>query len=195
MMQTSLNNVSIRLKSGGHSFSVSELSVEVRNASQPVVVAVLTAKSTLVPAEFFDKEHAADYLREVGLALTSEECAVYSNAVNGAVAVMAVSKRCYDELKEAIPSGVIFTSPLLDGDVLEKGSVLHLEADVLYVRIFDGGLRCAETFECKNDADVLYYLTKIDEVYGIYNMFARAKGDVKRVQKLLKPLFKDLVCE
>ena len=195
MMQTSLNNVSIRLKSGGHSFSVSELSVEVRNASQPVVVAVLTAKSTLVPAEFFDKEHAADYLREVGLALNIEECAVYSNTVNGAVAVMAVSKRCYDELKEAIPSGVIFTSPLLDGDVLEKGSVLHLEADVLYVRIFDGGLRFAETFECKNDADVLYYLTKIDEVYGIYNMFARAKGDVKRMQKLLKPLFKDLVCE
>ena len=194
-MQTSLNNVSIRLKSGGHSFSVSELSAEVRNASQPVVVAMLTAKSTLVPAEFFDKEHAADYLREVGLALNIEECAVYSNAVNGAVAVMAVSKRCYDELKEAIPSGVIFTSPLLDGDVLEKGSVLHLEADVLYVRIFDGGLRFAETFECKNDADVLYYLTKIDEVYGIYNMFARAKGDVKRMQKLLKPLFKDLVCE
>ena len=194
-MQTSLNNVSIRLKSGGHSFSVSELSAEVRSASQPVEVVALTAKSTLVPAEFFDREHAADYLLEVGLTPSVTECAVYSDVVNGAVAVMAVSKRCYAELRESIAAGVRFTSPLLEGDILEKGSILHLESDVLYVRIFDGGLRFAEALECKNDADVLYYLATLNHVYGIYNMYARANGDVKRMQKLLKPLFKDLVCE
>ena len=195
MMQTSLNNVSIRLKSGGHSFSALELSAEVHSASQPVEVVVLTAKSTLVPAEFFDREHTADYLIEVGLTPSVAECAVYSDVVNGAVAVMAVSKRCYAELRESIAVGVRFTSPLLEDDILEKGSVLHLESDVLYVRIFDGGLRFAEALECKNDADMLYYLATLNQVYGIYNMYARAKGDVKRMQKLLKPLFKDLVCE
>ncbi len=195
MMQTSLNNVSIRLKSGGHSFSALELSAEVRSASQPVEVVVLTAKSTLVPAEFFDREHAADYLIEVGLTPSVAECAVYSDVVNGAVAVMAVSKRCYAELRELIAVGVRFTSPLLEDDILEKGSVLHLESDVLYVRIFDGGLRFAEALECKNDADMLYYLATLNQVYGIYNMYARAKGDVKRMQKLLKTLFKELVCE
>ena len=195
MMQTSLNNVSIRLKSGGHSFSALELSAEVRSASQPVEVVVLTAKSTLVPAEFFDREHAADYLIEVGLTPSVAECAVYSDVVNGAVVVMAVSKRCYAELRESIAVGVRFTSPLLEDDILEKGSVLHLESDVLYVRIFDGGLRFAEVLECKNDADMLYYLATLNQVYGIYNMYARAKGDVKRMQKLLKTLFKELVCE
>ena len=194
-MQTSLNNVSIRLKSGGHSFSALELSAEVHSASQPVEVVVLTAKSTLVPAEFFDREHAADYLIEVGLTPSVAECAVYSDVVNGAVAVMAVSKRCCAELRESIAAGVRFTSPLLEGEILEKGSILHLESDVFYVRIFDGGLRFAEALECKNDADVLYYLATLNQVYGIYNMYARANGDVKRMQKLLKPLFKDLVCE
>jgi hypothetical protein len=195
MVQTSLNNVSIRLKSGGHSFSTSELSAEMRSASQPVEVAVLTTKSTLVPAEFFDAHHAADCLAEVGLAPTMGECAVYSNAKSNVVAVMALNKHCYEQLTEAIPSGVTFTSPLLDDELPEKGSILHLEADVLYVRVADGGLLLAEAFECKNDADVLYYLAKVDEVYNIYNMYARAKGDVKRLHKLLKPLFKDLVCE
>ena len=195
MMQTSLNNVSIRLKSGGHSFSASELNSEVRNSSQPVEVVVLTPKSTLVPAEFFVAEHAAGYLAEVGLALANGECAVFSEAKEGAVAVMAISAECYAELKACIPAGVLFTSPLIEGVAPEKGSMLHLEADVLYVRIYNRGLRFAEAFECKSDADVLYYIAKVDEVYDIYNMYARVSGDVKHLQKLLKPIFKDLVCE
>lgn len=195
MVQTSLNNVSIRLKSGGHSFSASELGAEVRSASQPVEVVVLTAKTTLVPAEFFDGEHAADYLAEVGLAPSADECAVYSKAVNGVVAVMAINKACYDTLKVSIPAGVAFTSPLLGDSTLQKGSVIHLEERVMFVNVYDGGLRFAEAFECENDADVLYYLATVNEVYGIYNMYARAMGDVKHLQKLLKPIFKNLVCE
>ena len=194
-MQTSLNNVSIRLKPDGHSFSASELSAKVRSASQPVEVAVLTAKTTLVPAEFFDKEHAADCLVEVGLSTSIGECAVYSNVENGVVAVMAISKQCCAELMAAIPAGVTFTSPLIGDSTLEKGSVIHLEEDVLYVNVYDGGLRFAEAFECKTDADVLYYLATVNEVYGIYNMYARAKGDVKHLKPLLKNVFKNLVCE
>lgn len=195
MVQTSLNNVSIRLKSGGHSFSASELGAEVRSASQPVEVVLLTAKTTLVPAEFFDEEHAADYLAEVGLAPSADECAVYSNTVNGVVAVMAINKACYDTLKVSIPAGVVFTSPLMGDSTLQKGSVIHLEERVMCVNVYDGGLRFAEAFECENDADVLYYLATVNEVYGIYNMYARAMGDVKHLQKLLKSIFKNLVCE
>ena len=195
MMQTSLNNVSIRLKSGGHSFSTSELSAEMRSASQPLEVVVLTAKTTLVPAEFFNREHVADYLAEVGLSPAADECAVCSNAEGGVVAVMAISKQCHEELNDAISAGVTFTSPLIANSDIEKGSVIHLEDGVLYVNIYDGDMRFAEAFECANDADVLYYLATVNEVYGIYNMYARARGDVKHLQKLLKPIFKNLVCE
>ena len=194
-MQTSLNNVSIRLKSGGHSFSASELSAEMRSASQPLEVVVLTAKTTLVPAEFLDREHVADYLAEVGLSPAADECAVCSNAEGGVVAVMAISKQCYEELNDAISAGVTFTSPLIANSDIEKGSVIHLEDGVLYVNIYDGDMRFAEAFECANDADVLYDLATVNEVYGIYNMYARARGDVKHLQKLLKPIFKNLVCE
>jgi hypothetical protein len=181
--------------SGGHSFSVSELGAEVCTASHQVEVVVLTPKTTLVPAELFDKAHAADYLIEMGLSPAADECAVYSAAVNGAIAVMAINKQCCKELNETIAAGVTFTSPLLVGSNIEKGSAIHLEGEVLYVSLYDGGLRFAEAFECKTDADVLYYVAKVEEVYGIYNMYARAKGDVKRLQKLLKPIFKNLVCE
>ena len=195
MTQTSLNNVSIRLKSGGHSFSGTALDAALHSASQSVEVVVLTPKTTLVPTEFFDVEHAADYLIELGLAPTISECVVHSVDKEGIIAVMAMSHKCYDELKELIPSGVIFTSPLLEGDVPVEGSIIHLEDGVLYVRIYRGVLRFAEAFECKTDADVLYYLATLNSVYNIYNMYACARGDVKRLQKLLKRLFKNFVCE
>ena len=102
---------------------------------------------------------------------------------------------CYDTLKVSIHAGVAFASPLLGDSTLQKGSVIHLEEGVMYVNVYDGGLRFAEAFECENDADVLYYLATVNEVYGIYNMYARAMGDVKYLQKLLKPIFKNLVCE
>lgn len=195
MMQTSLNNVSIRLKSGGHSFSTATLGAEVRSAASPVMVSLLTPKTTLVPAEFFDDKHAAHYLAEVGLGLTMNECVVCSDAVEGVVAVMAISEQCYLELQRVVPMGMRFTSPLLEGETIEKGSILHLDEDVLYVRVYKDGMQFAEAMECQSDADVLYYLAKIDEMYGIYNMYARAKGDTKRLKSLLKPIFKDLVCE
>ena len=195
MMQTSLNNVSIRLKSGGHSFSTATFGAEVRCAESPVVVSLLTPKTMLVPAEFFDAKRAEDYLAEVGLALSMNECAVCSNAVSGVVAVMAISEQCYAELQKAVPAGVCFTSPLLEGEAVEKGSIIHLEDNVLYVRVYNGGMLFAEAMECQSDADVLYYLAKIDKAYGIYDMYARAKGDAKRLKSLLKSMFKDLVCE
>ncbi len=193
MTQSTSNSVSIRLKSGGHSFSTTELDV-VRGATLPVEVVTLTAKSTLVPVEFFDAEHAADYLAEVGMAPSINEVAVSTVPCNGIVAVMAINRHCYDELKASAPAGITFTTPLLDNETMSEGSILHLEHETLYVRIYSNGLRFAEAMECKNDADVLYYLASINEVYNIYNTRARAKGDTARLQRLCKKVFREL-CE
>jgi hypothetical protein len=180
--------------SGGHSFSSADLDA-VRTATQPVIATVVSTKSTLVPVELFDKEHATDYLHEVGLYPTHNECVVYSEAKEGAVAVMAMSAKCCDALREVATHGLNFTSPLLEGDALDKGCAIHLEGNVLYVRIYDGGMLFAEAIECTNDADVLYYLATINEVYNLYNMYARASGDTKRLLPLTKRIFKDIVCE
>lgn len=193
MTQSTSNSVSIRLKSGGHSFSTTELDI-VRGATFPVDVVVLTAKSTLVPVEFFDAGHAADYLAEVGMAPSISEVAVSTMPSNGMVAVMAINRRCHDELKVSAPAGITFTTPLLDNETMSEGSILHLEHETLYVRIYSNGLRFAEAMECKNDADVLYYLASINEAYNIYNTRARAKGDTARLQRLCKRVFREL-CE
>ena len=193
MTQSLQNNVSIRLKSGGHSFSGAELDA-LRGAKQPVEALLLTSKSTLVPAEFFDKAHAADYLADVGLATSVDEVAVFSKPTCGVVAVMAIAERTLIEL-QSVAKEIVFTSPLLAEQTVEQGSVLHLEDDLLYVRVYGDGLRFAEVVEIKNDADILYYLTVINEVYGICNMFARAKGDTARLQRLCKQIFKNLLCE
>ena len=194
MTQTSLNNVSIRLLSGGHSFSSADIDA-VRNASQPVEVTVISAKSTLVPAEVFDKEHAEDFLHEVGIYPTHSECVVYSDADDGAVAVMAMNAECYAQLMEAATHGITFSSPLIDEKPMKRGCVLHLEGGVLYVLVYNGGLRLAEAVECTSDADVLYYLSTIGEVYDIYNMYARVCGDTKRLMPHVKRLFKEYICE
>ena len=187
------NNVSIRLKSGGHSFSGVELDA-LRGAKQPVEVVLLTAKTTLVPVEFFDMAHAADYLADVGLATSGDEVVVTSRPVDGVVAVMAVAGRTLADL-QSIATEVVFTSPLLAEQRVEQGSVLSLEDDLLYVSVYGDGLRFAEVMEIKSDADILYYLTVIDEVYAIFNMSAHAKGDAARLQRLCKQIFNNLICE
>lgn len=195
MTHTSLNSVSIRLKSGGHSFSAEAFKAAIADTERPAEVVLLTAKSTLVPAECFEKAHAAAYLADVGIAPSMSECAVYSKPSNGIVAVMAISKSCYEAMHETHPAGVICTSPLLPGSEAADGVSLHLEDDLLYIHIYNGGLQFAEVVECLSDTDILYYLAAIDEAYNIYNMNARAKGDTARIKRVCKRVFKELICE
>ena len=186
--------MSIRLKSGGHSFSDLELKAAIGNSAEVVEVVVLTPKTTLVPADLFNSECAADYLVAVGLAPSLDECVVCSKPVNGAVAVMALSNECYAAL-QGLKLAVSYVTPLLCGDAVEQGSALHLEDDLLYVKVYNKGVLFAEVMECQSDADILYFLAQIDGVYNIYNMLARATGDTVRLKRVAKYLFKEFICE
>ena len=42
----------------------------------------------------------------------------------------------------------------------------------------------------KNDADILFYMESVNRVYDIYNMYARAIGDVERLNKVCRKCFK-----
>ncbi|MBQ3248158.1 MAG: DUF3822 family protein [Alistipes sp.] len=181
------DNVSIRLESDGHTFSP-----ECAAASGAVEVVVSTVKTALVPAELFVEDDARAALAAVGFAPTTSERVVYSAAVSGVVAVMAMDVACYDALVERYGQSLCFSSPLLERVDIKRGVHLKLDRELLYVRVYDDVMLFAEVVEVKSDGDILYYLESIHRVYDIYNMYARATGDTGRLKRLCGRSFKNL---
>ena len=186
--------VSIRLMSGGHSFSPAEIEAMAKEGGV-LTAELITPKITLVPEVMFDKERIVEYLAFVGLAPAHDEVTVYSPAVDDKVAVMAVAKSCYAKLVTEFGNNIEFSSPLIQGHAPKQGALIDLVDDVLYVRIFNGGMLFGEAMKVENDADILFYFEQINKVYTIYNMHVRARGDKERLAKLTKNLFTDIECE
>lgn len=185
-----LNKVSIRIESGGHSFSAEAVRVD-DNAHVEAVVS--TPKTALVPAELFAAADAEAHLAAVGVVPEADEQVVCSGVVDGTVAVMAIASECAETLRLRYGSRLSFLSPLQEEETIAKGSHIRLDGDVLYVRVYNDGMRLAEALEVASDADVLYYLESIHRVYDIYNMYARAWGDVERLKRVAGRCFKNLV--
>lgn len=195
MSPTTNNCVSIQLPLGGHSFSrVNIEGISLSNDST-LMATLHTAKCVAVPAELFHEKDAESYLAMSAIAIDKEECVVCSDKSHPVVAVMAVNRECHKLLSESYGNRLHYTTPLLLTPAPEQGSVLHLAEGVLYIRVVDEGLRLAEVVEVSSDADILYYLESIHRVLNIYNMYARAEGDTKRLMRICKKLFTKIVCE
>ena len=196
MKPVNQNFVSIQLPLGGHSFSSSDIRGIAPNKSTNVYAVVDTAKCVVLPREHIDFEHVEDALRSCGITLRSDEVAVCSTDAP-MMAVMAVNAKCLATLALEYGSRLRFTSPILNCPMPDHGSVIYLSStsNVLYVRVADGGLKFIETMEVESDADILYMLENINKVYNIYNMYARAEGDTRRLLSLCKRLFSKMVCE
>ena len=196
-MSANKNNtakVSIRLMGGGHSFSPADVEAVAKEGSV-LTAELITEKTTLVPEVMFDKERIVEYLAFVGIAPAYDEVAVYSPAVDGKVAVMAIAKACYEKLVAEFGANVEFSSPLIQGHAPKQGTLIDLVGEVLYVRIFNGGMLFGEAMRVENDADILFYFEQINKVYNIYNTHVRARGEKMRLAKLTKNLFTDIECE
>lgn len=195
MSPTNKSYVSIQLPLGGHSFSGRELDKVVVGGDALLRVVVDTPRCTVVPRELFDVEHPEKHLSAVGMSPCGNERVVCS--VEGdMVAVIAVSDECHDMLMDRFGSRVLFTTPLFATPLPEQGTVLYLGSKTLYVRVVDGGPRLVETIEVDGDGDIIYALESIHRLYDIYNMYARAEGDVKRLMRLCKGLFRSIeLCE
>ena len=174
--------------SGGHAFSNNDIET-IKNAGCDVVVEVVTPKTVLRPEEGFVLEEAQRDLEATGHVVAEDEVVVCSASLNGRVAIMAVSKRCARAIA-SLGVNLCYSSPLLLGDDMAEGSHIALYGDVLYVCVYKGGLRFAETIHVENDADLLYYLESINRVYRIYNMYARAIGDRERLNRVCRKCFK-----
>ncbi len=186
--------VSIRLMSGGHSFSPAQVE-EMAKEGSALTAELITAKITLVPEVMFDPERIVEYLAFVGIAPAHDEVAVYSPAVDDKVAVMAMARSCYEKLVAEFGKNITFSSPLIQGHAPKQGALVDLVEDVLYVRIFNGGMLFGEAMRVENDADILFFFEQINKVYNIYNMHVRARGDKERLAKLTKHLFTNIECE
>ena len=186
--------VSIRLMSGGHSFSPAQVEAMAKEGSA-LTAELITAKITLVPEVMFDPERIVEYLAFVGIAPAYDEVAVYSPAVDDKVAVMAMARSCYEKLVAEFGKNITFSSPLIQGHAPKQGALVDLVEDVLYVRIFNGGMLFGEAMRVENDADILFFFEQINKVYNIYNMHVRARGDKERLAKLTKHLFTNIECE
>ena len=161
-----------------------------RGATSGVEVCVITAKTTLIPQEYYDSNLKSDYLTSMGLTPSATEIAVASNPQGGMIAVMAIEREIVESLKD-ITSDVSFTTPLLD-EAIEQGTIIELSDNVAFIRVYHNGLRFAEAVAIDSDADLSYIVERLNDSYGIYNMYARAKGDVERVCRICKGCFKDL---
>ncbi len=189
--KSNTNTVSIRLLSGGHSFSPIAIDDKAKEGSV-LIAEVITHKTTLVPEVMFDRSRLDEYLAFVGLAPAEDEIAVYSPVVDDKVAVMTISSECYEKLILTFGGNITFSSPLIQGHAPKQGGLIDLVDDVLYIRIFNGGMLFGEAMYVANDADVLFVLEQVNKVYNIYNMHVRARGDVGRLTKLAKHLFTNL---
>lgn len=188
---TTQDKVSIRLESGGHSFSEAVLS-EAIASGVGVEVEIITPRTTLMPVEV--ELSPAEVLRMAGLAPLATECAVACEAHDGRVAVLAVDSALYGIITAS--EDVVCTSPLSAVDTSRDGVTLNLSGSVVYIHIVEGGeLRVAEALEVDSDADIVYYLERLNEVYLIYNKTAYIKGDIQRVGSLIKRFFKSVLCE
>lgn len=92
-----VRKVSVRIESGGHSFSVDALPKLAFDENAAVEFVVITHKTVLVPDELFDEAAAGDFLAVAGLPCAAGEKPLCIPD-EGCTAVAAVSAECLSEI-------------------------------------------------------------------------------------------------
>lgn len=185
--------MSIRLRPDGHSFPAT-LPAGFETADR-IRCSVLTYKTVLVPAEVFERESAANYLALAGLGCMESECAVYSEPQRQQIAVMAVDRAQHRLLTEGAGDRIVYTSPLLHRPDFPKQGVWLMHTDgLLYLKVYDDGLRLAEAVRAQGTTDVLYYLGRLGRSFPLGNFPIVLSGSDTLARQLRK-YFPDVQCE
>lgn len=189
----SQDKVSIRLVSGGHSFSDTELR-DALASGKDVEVEFITPRSVLVPSDM--ALAPADALHASGITLKNSECAVATPAIDGRVAVMAIDAEQHHRLEQMLGEHFCYASPLAEVNTKRDGVSMMLCNKTLYMHIVTDGVLCfSEALMAENEADILYYLERCNEVYLIYNKVAYITGECHRLKPLTGRVFRSVVCE
>lgn len=162
-----------------------------------MVLEVLTAQTVLVPAELFDKKHAAAYLTVDGVGCAADQVAVYSDPQQQVIAVMALDVTVAAQLEERLGDRRRFTSPLLYEPKYAGAAVwlMHLDG-VLYVKVYDTTLQLAEAVPAPAQADLLYYMARLGERFDLKRFALHPAGPRAEVtRKALRRYFRNVRCE
>ena len=186
------NTVSIQRSLDGHSFSVPALS-DVPAGHDPVQVELLLPRTMLVPAELFDKEHAAELLAANGMPPAADECAVCCGREEDYAAVAAINREALRLVQAKLGNRARFTTPLLRTPRNATKTVwMCRRAELLYIKVYDGGsLQLAEVVPAETDADLAYFFERLNGCFPLAEFELRITGDApKAARKLLGKRFK-----
>lgn len=193
----STDKVSIQLVLDGHSFSPDRLPREIA-AGTSVEIELLTARTTLVPAELFDTDSAAALLAAAGIAVAAGEQPVWSTTEGEIVALMVIDRESLRTLRARFGERLHFTTPLLaasasqtDGPTVE---MLHTH-DILYIKVSDAALQLAEAVPVASESELLYLCERLHAEFPTERYTLRLAGTMdKRWRSLLRARFKQVVC-
>lgn len=173
-------------------------------------IEILTPRTILVPAELFAPEQAAGLLAAAGLPPRKGEAVVWSAPRQNAVAVMAVAddavRRVEAYAKEAVrgteasgahPLEISYTTPLLEPVATDGTPTVWCDRQgmLLYIKVYDDGLRLAEAFVTPGDDDLLYVLERLEKVFRFRDCTLRLAGERQReTRRLLQKRFKEIIC-
>lgn len=192
-----VRKVSVRIESGGHSFSVDALPKLAFDENAAVEFVVITHKTVLVPDELFDEAAAGDFLAVAGLPCAAGEMPLCIPD-EGCTAVAAVSAECLSEIARQFGPRARFVSPMVMRSQ-SAGRRLYIRTfgKVSYFNLWDEGrLRLAEAFVTADADEILYYVCGLDRNFGLgeYHIYIYGDG-ADETAKLLKRYFKNVKCE
>lgn len=182
--------VSIQLKLGGHSFSATALPA----TDGELVCELLTPKTLLVPQEEFDAAAAEKLLEAAGMPRAEHECAVWSDPGQTAVAVMAFGCAQIEALRTHCGARLQFTSPLLFKPTCAAQAVwLCRKDDLLYIKVYDNGLRMAEVVTVQTEADLVYYTEMLHRAFELARYELCLAGEFDgAARKMLRRYFSNI---
>lgn len=182
--------VSIQLKLGGHSFSADTLPAV--GGDGIVLCELLTPRTMLVPREEFDTAVAGILLDAAGMPCRDDETAVWSDPEGAAVAVMAFDTTIVDALRKHFGARLRFTTPLLFTCVCAPPAVwLCRNDELLYIKVYNGGLRFAEVVTVQTEADLLYHIELLDREFKLAEYEVCLAGEIEKTTcKALRRYFR-----
>lgn len=184
--------MSIRLRSGGHSFP-KELPAEYAAADR-VVCSVLTHKTLLVPAEVFERESAPNYLALAGLGCAETECAVYSDPQRQQIAVMPSTRSAAVNWPRRRRSGDLYLSAAVSAEICGTRRMADPYRRAALHKDLRQRARLAEVVRAQGTADVLYYLGRLDRTFPLKTYPLCLSGSDTLARQLRK-YFRDVRCE
>ena len=189
--------VSVRVDSGGHSFSVDTLPKRASDKKTTVEFVIVTDKTVLVPSDIFSNQDAEALLAAAGVPCNSDEQPLCISA-GEMTAVAAVSKRCAELIAGRFGGRAVFASPLLE-EFASDGRKLHIRtfgSTACFKLYEDGRLRFAEMLKTAGEDDVLYYVQGLHDHFALDAYHIYIYGDRSaETAKLLKRYFNNVECE